>query len=94
MLKLAARVGDPTLHPGFISGPGMPNVLIGGKPAAVVGDVHTCSMPPTAGPHPPSPFLKGSLTVFIGGRPALRVGDKSGCGAPIAAGMPTVIIGG
>jgi uncharacterized Zn-binding protein involved in type VI secretion len=68
--------------------------LIGGKPAAVVGDSHACAMPPLAGPHPPSPISKGSATVLIGGRPAARVGDMSGCGAAITLGMPTVEIGG
>ena len=90
----AARVTDPTGHPGLISGPGVPTVLIGGLPAAVVGDVHTCSMPPTAGPHPPTPMALGSATVLIGGRPAVRVGDLAGCGAPVVAGMFTVLIGG
>jgi uncharacterized Zn-binding protein involved in type VI secretion len=90
----AARVTDPTGHPGLISGPGVPNVLIGGMPAAVMGDTHTCAMPPLAGPHPPTPIVKGSATVLIGGRPAARMGDLSGCGAPIILGMPTVIIGG
>ncbi len=90
----AARVTDPTGHPGIITGPGVPNVLIGGLPAAVVGDMHTCAMPPLAGPHPPTPIVKGSVTVFIGGRPAARMGDLSGCGAPIIMGMPTVLIGG
>jgi uncharacterized Zn-binding protein involved in type VI secretion len=90
----AARLGDPTGHPGVVTGPGVPTVLIGKKPAAVVGDMHTCSMPPLAGPHPPSPFPKGSLTVLISGRPALRMGDMSGCGAPIVAGAFTVLIGG
>jgi uncharacterized Zn-binding protein involved in type VI secretion len=91
----AARVGDPTGHPGVVTGPGVATVLIGGKPAAVVGDLHTCSMPPPAGPHPPAPFPKGSVTVLIGGRPALRVGDMSACGAPILPpGAPTVLIGG
>lgn len=89
----AARVGDPTAHPGVISGPGVPTVLIGGQPAAVVGDMHTCAIPSPAGPHPPTPFPKGSLTVLIGGRPALRVGDIAGCGAPIVSGAPTVLIG-
>ncbi|HZM90318.1 MAG TPA: PAAR domain-containing protein [Blastocatellia bacterium] len=93
-MPAAARVLDPTGHPGTITGPGVPNVLIGGLPAAVVGDIHTCAMPPTAGPHPPSPFAKGSTTVFIGGRPALRLGDLAGCGAPIVAGMFLVEIGG
>lgn len=93
-MPLAARVTDSTGHPGIIAGPGVVNVLIGGLPAAVVGDTHTCAMPPTAGPHPPSPITKGSSTVLIGGRPAARVGDLAGCGAPIIAGAPTVQIGG
>jgi uncharacterized Zn-binding protein involved in type VI secretion len=59
-----------------------------------MGDNHACSMPPTAGPHPPSPIVKGSATVLIGGKPAARVGDMAGCGAPIIMGMFTVEIGG
>ena len=90
----AARILDPTGHPGMITGPGVPNVLIGGLPAAVMGDMHACTMPPVAGPHPPSPIVKGSATVLIGGRPAARMGDMSGCGAPIIMGFPTVLIGG
>lgn len=90
----AARVTDPTGHPGIVTGPGVATVLIAGMPAAVVGDTHTCSFPPPAGPHPPTPFPMGSMTVLIGGRPALRMGDMSGCGAPIVFGAPTVIIGG
>lgn len=88
----AARVGDTTAHPGVITGPGVATVLIGGMPAAVVGDLHTCSFPGTP-PHPPSPFALGSPTVLIGGRMALRVGDMSGCGAPIVMGAPTVVVG-
>lgn len=91
----AARVTDLTPHPGVITGPGVPNVLIGGLPASVVGDLHTCSFPPPAGPHPPSPMAKGSATVMIGGRPAIRVGDLAGCGAAVLPpGCPTVMIGG
>lgn len=90
----AARTLDKTLHPGVVGGPGVPNVLIGGLAAAVAGDLHTCSIPTPAGPHPATPFAKGSLTVTIGGRQALRVGDVAGCGAPIAQGCLTVEIGG
>ena len=90
----AARVTDTTGHPGLIAGPGVATVLNGGLPAAVMGDNHACSMPPTAGPHPPSPIVKGSATVLIGGKPAARVGDMAGCGAPIIMGMFTVEIGG
>lgn len=93
-MPMAARVGDPSGHPGMISGPGNPMVLIGGMPAAAVGDMHVCTMPPLAGPHPPSPIALGSFTVLIGGRQAARVGDIAGCGAPIVMGCPLVIIGG
>lgn len=93
-MPAAARVLDPTGHPGLVSGPGMPTVMIMGQPAAVAFDMHACTMPPPAGPHPPSPFPKGSLTVLIGGRGALRLGDLSGCGAPIVFGAATVLIGG
>ena len=93
-MPFAARVGDPTGHPGTIAGPGVPTVLIGGQPAAVVGDQHICAMPPPAGPHPPSPISKGSMSVFIGNKPAARVGDLAGCGAPIVMGMLLVEIGG
>jgi len=93
-MPFAARVGDPTGHPGIIAGPGALTVLISGQPAAMVGDNHVCSMPPLAGPHPPSPIAMGSATVLIGGRPAARVGDIAGCGAPIIMGAPLVLIGG
>lgn len=92
-MPFAARVGDPTAHPGAIAGPGVPTVLIGGQPAAVVGDQHICAFPPPAS-HPPSVIAKGSMTVFIGGKNAARVGDLSACGSPITVGMPFVEIGG
>ena len=88
----ATRVGDPTGHPGVIAGPGVATVLIGGQPAAVLGDTHTCSFPTP--PHPPTPMSRGSASVSIGGRPAVRVGDVSGCGSPVVSGALTVLIGG
>ncbi|KUJ68428.1 PaaR repeat-containing protein [Streptomyces albus subsp. albus] len=88
----AARVGDPTGHPGTVGPPGVPTVLIGGQPAATVGNPHICASP--AG-HPPAPIAPpGSTSVLIGGKPAARVGDMAGCGAPIVTGCPTVLIGG
>lgn len=90
-MPFAARVTDPTAHPGMVAGPGVANVLIMGMPAAVAGDQHVCALAPT--PHPPTPFPPGSATVYIGNRPALRVGDVSGCGAPIVSGATTVVIG-
>jgi uncharacterized Zn-binding protein involved in type VI secretion len=89
----AARVGDPTGHPGVITGPGAMKTLVGGQPAAMVGVLHTCSFPPPP-PHPPTPIVPpGCPTVLIEGRPAARVGDMSACGAPILSGCPTVLIG-
>ena len=90
----AARATDPTGHPGIVTGPGCPTVLIGGMPAARVGDLHTCSFPPPA-VHPPTPLSPpGCPTVLIGGMPAARMGDLAACGAPIIMGCPTVLIGG
>jgi uncharacterized Zn-binding protein involved in type VI secretion len=91
-MPAAARVGDTTGHGGTVTGPGVPTVLIGGQPAAVLGDMHACVLPPQT--HlPVSPFTAGSATVLIGGVPALRVGDAAGCGASVAVGAPTVMIG-
>lgn len=89
----AARILDPTAHPGMITGPGAPTVMIGGMPAARIGDLHACAFPPLAGPHPPNAIVSGSATVMIGGAPAARVGDLTGCGAPILAGAFNVQIG-
>lgn len=89
----AARVADTTNHGGVVVGPGEPTVLIGGMPAAVMGDNHTCAIPPPAHVPTVSPFVIGSTTVLIGGKPALRVGDTCGCGASVLIGEPTVLIG-
>ncbi|MDY3788343.1 PAAR domain-containing protein [Bacteroides fluxus] len=97
----AARITDmhlcPMQNPAFpvpiphvggpVVGPCVPNVLIGGIPAAVVGDMCTCIGPPDV-------IVKGSANVLIGGRPAARMGDTTAHGGTIVAGCPTVIIGG
>ena len=43
------------------------HLALTGMPAAVMGDNHACAMPTPAGPHPPTPIVKGSATVLIGG---------------------------
>ena len=68
-------------------GPGVPTVLIGGLPAAVVGDNAVCVGPPDA-------IVKGSATVLIGKKPAARIGDTTAHGGSIVMGYPTVMIGG
>ncbi len=92
-MPAAACVGDLSNHGGTITGPGVSTVLVGGKPAAVAGDMHACALPPNSHQPTVSPFPLGSSTVMIGGRPALRVGDSCLCGASAAVGSPTVLIG-
>ncbi len=72
---------------GPIVGPGVPMVLIGMLPAAVVGDMLVCVGPPDS-------IVKGSATVMIGGRPAARLGDTTAHGGNIVLGCFTVMIGG
>jgi len=72
---------------GPIIGPGVPTVLIGSLPAAVVGDNAVCVGPPDA-------IVKGSATVLIGGKPAARLGDTTAHGGSVVLGLPTVLIGG
>jgi uncharacterized Zn-binding protein involved in type VI secretion len=73
------HVGGPVLPPG------VPTVLIGGLPAAVVGNPCTCVGPPDV-------IVKGSVKVMIGGRPAARMGDQTAHGGVIVAGYPLVMI--
>lgn len=74
------HVGGPVLPPGS------PTVLIGGMPAACLGDMMVCTGPPDT-------ILGGSATVLIGGKPAARMGDSTAHGGTIVAGCPTVLIG-
>jgi len=74
------HVGGPILPPGE------PTVLIGGMPAAKVGDMAVCTGPPDS-------IVMGSTTVFIGGIPAARMGDSTAHGGTILLGEPTVLIG-
>ncbi len=96
----AARLTDmhtcPMVTPGLppvphvggpVVGPGVPTVLIGKLPAAVLGDSAICVGPPDT-------IIKGSATVMIGGKPAARVGDTTVHGGSVVVGLPTVIIGG
>lgn len=99
MGKPAARVGDnhvcPFVTPGVppiphvggpILPPGVPTVLIGGMPAATMGNMCVCTGPPDT-------IVLGSAGVFIGGKPAARMGDTCSHGGTIVVGCPTVLIG-
>ena len=93
----AARINDfhicPMVNPGgvpHVGGPilpaGEPTVLIGGMPAARVGDMATCTGPPDS-------IIMGSSTVLIGGMPAARLGDSTAHGGTILLAEFTVLIG-
>ncbi len=92
-MPAAARVGDVSIHGGTITGPGVATVLIAGMPAAVVGDLHVCALPPIGHQPTVSPFPSGSSKVMIGGRPAVRITDACLCGGMAAVGAPNVLLG-
>ena len=92
-MPAAARLLEPTNHPGMLAGPGATTVFINQLPAVRVDDQHACAFPPPAGPHPPNTIVKGSVSVLIEGKPAARQGDLTGCGAAIVSGSPNVDIG-
>lgn len=95
-MKPAARMTDMHACP-MLTGPvphvggpiiaGAPTVMIGGMPAARMGDAVTCAGPPDS-------IILGSATVLIAGVPAARLGDSTAHGGAIVAGCPTVLIGG
>ncbi len=96
-MAAAARAGDMHTCPmttgtvphvgGPVAPPGCPTVMIGGMPAARVGDMAICTGPPDT-------IAAGSGTVNIGGMPAARMGDSTAHGGSIVVGLPTVNIGG
>jgi len=99
-MPAAARLTDmhtcPMVTPGLppiphvggpVIGPGVPTVLIGKLPAAVVGDNVVCVGPPDV-------IVKGSSTVMIDKRPAARMGDSTAHGGSVVLGCLTVMIGG
>lgn len=100
MTKPQARITDTVLCALFAPSPAgpvpgssaiippcAPTVLVGGLPAARIGDLH----PSGLGPHP---NVMGSATVLIQSVPASRLGDSTGCGGAILKGEFTVLTGG
>jgi len=98
-MALAACIGDQHICPmvtvlvPHVGGPLTPvgphTVLIGGRPAAIAGDLAICAT------GPPAQIVRGSASVLIDGKPAARVGDTTAHGGAIVGpGCPTVIIGG
>lgn len=95
-MKPAARSGDMHLCPAqtppvpHAGGPVLPapaTVLIGGLPAATLGQMCLCIGVPDS-------IITGSMTVFINNKPAARLGDSTAHGGTIVTGLPSVLIGG
>ncbi len=95
----AARVTDmhvcPMVTPGtppipHVGGPILPpcavTVLIGGLPAARVGDMALCVGPPDS-------IVLGSFTVLTMSMPQARMGDMTAHGGSIVMGLPAVLVG-
>lgn len=95
-MPAAARIHDPHACPmvtgtqphvgGQIAPPGARTVLIGGLPAARIGDAVTCAGAAAA-------IVSCSATVMIEGLPAARMGDATSHGGVIIGGDATVQIG-
>ena len=77
---IVPHVGGPILPPGAVT------VLIGGLPAARVGDMATCVGPPDV-------IALGSFTVLTMNQPQARIGDATGHGGKIVLGCFTVLVG-
>ncbi len=77
---IVPHVGGPILPPGAVT------VLIGGLPAARVGDMATCVGPPDV-------IALGSFTVLTMNQPQARIADTTGHGGKIVLGCFTVLVG-
>lgn len=89
-MQICPQVTPPVPVPhvgGPIIGPGSINVIIGGSPASVMGDMAMCVGIPCN-------IIKGSMSVLLGNKPAVRIGDPTNHGGAVVTGFPTVLIGG
>jgi uncharacterized Zn-binding protein involved in type VI secretion len=96
-MSFAARITDMHVCPmvsgvvphvgGPILPPGSATVLIGGLPAATLGEMLTCAGGPDT-------IIGGSATVFVNGKPLARMGDQTAHGGTIILGCLTVNVGG
>jgi uncharacterized Zn-binding protein involved in type VI secretion len=92
----AARVGDIISDGGAVGVPTeVSRVLIGGKPAAVVGTVVLCDVhSEELGPANVLLPFPASMTVLIGGIPVACQGSRAVCEATVVLGATNVLIGG
>ncbi len=83
-VALGFGLGEVTAQPAGVVTQGSPDTMIGGNPAARVGDGGTNG----------APLIEGSPNVFINGRPAAIAGGRNGCGGVVIGGSSNVFING
>ena len=76
---LVPHVGGP------VAGPGAVTTLIGGMPAARVGDLAVCVGPPDV-------IVLGSFTTMFQGQPAAYMGSLTAHGGAVVMGFPMVMV--
>jgi uncharacterized Zn-binding protein involved in type VI secretion len=83
-LAFSCGIGVVVAQPAGVITQGSSDTMIGGKPAARVGD----------GAAGGAPVVEGSRDVFINGRPAAIAGGRNGCGGVVVGGSSNVFING
>lgn len=96
MGKPAAHTGSNHTCPAYsgdtphVGGPVLPggnsSVLVGGKPAAIIGDQAQCNGPMDV-------ILEGSGSVLVMNKPMARLGDHTAHGGVIVEGETSVLVG-
>jgi uncharacterized Zn-binding protein involved in type VI secretion len=84
LVVLCCGLGVVAAQPAGVVTEGSPDTMIGGKPAARVGD----------GAASGAPVVEGSPNVFINGRPAAIAGGRNACGGVVVGGSSNVFING
>ena len=77
--------GDSTTHGGVVV-QASSDMVIEGKPAALVGDLVSCPIPG----HGTNPIIEGSQYMSFKGRDVAVDGCKTACGCALISSMPTV----
>ena len=84
-MKGIIRLGDQTTHGGNVI-EATSQMVINGKPAALVGDLVSCPRPGDG----VNPIIEGSETMSFGGKAVAVDGCKTACGCALISSMPNV----
>ena len=84
-MKGIIRLGDATTHGGMVI-QASSEMVVEGKPAALVGDLVSCPIPG----HRTNPIIEGSQYMLFGGRSVAVDGCKTACGCSLISSMPSV----